>query len=105
MKIKGALSFRHELSVLLVRITGARWAVAGADGQVTVGNLDEEEVIVTPPGSTLPLDGRPFQVRADLSEAWLDPLRQMARVLYSLHGGTALDSGISSTAAWWTRTW
>ena len=92
--------FLYEMSALLMRVDGSKWAVGAADGTVSVDDLSEEEVIALTPGELLPTAGRPMQVRSDWSDSWLDPLRAQARSLVEIYGGTAA-LGTEGGASWY----
>ena len=74
----------YEHSFLLQRIDGPRWAVADADGTVTIDDLSVEEVVPLVAGRAFPVEGRPFLVRPVVDEGWIAPLKVRARQLAEL---------------------
>ena len=78
----------YDCSLLMHRIERPKWIVSDPDGLLTVDGLSREEVIPLVGGAEFPRAGRPFLIRADVSDAWMSAVRAVARAFAELQGAT-----------------
>jgi len=85
----GGQPYHYELSFILSRVEGARWVVAGSDGELSLDDLSVEEVVPLAAGSDYPAAGRPSLIMQPVTDARLAWIRAAGRAFTEFHGPPA----------------